>query len=247
MKQGMEEAVSQRPWLVGGWLPTGILTLAVLGVGCTKARVSDIRAAPTGLAPEDAITVILAPPRGGEYSPGLESKAAGCVRNALQQTHSGARMVPQDEFRQVAFAGLSPEELPQDDPSWERLVGDPSFLERVSLFGLRYLIVVSVQESAGSTQFDWEVAHSGDAGALVLNWSRDRYASIEATVVDIMHRRVAGSVRASAHGKSASGVVLFMLVLPIPYGKPSFPVGSACWVLGEGVAKFLAGENPPKP
>ena len=53
------------------------------------------------------LTVILAPESPEKFSRSLESKAADCIRDALEATHSTVRMVPSDKFRQFAFlAGL---------------------------------------------------------------------------------------------------------------------------------------------
>lgn len=228
------------------WSAVGLFALGALAVGCTKAWMSENRLAATGLGPQDAITVILVQRPGDEYSAGLESKVAGCVRNALQQIHSSVRIVPHDEFRQAAFSDPSLKELPQDDSSWQRLVGDPKFLERIAPLEVRYLIAVAVQEGRGPIDLHGGGAGSGGAGIGAIGVDWDRWAEMQATIMDMMHARVAGNVSSRARGKSAVGLAVF-IILPIPYGKPSFPLGTACWELGEGVAKFLAGESVTKP
>jgi hypothetical protein len=101
---------------------------------------------------------------------------------------------------------------------------------------------VAVEEGRGPRHFDMA---AGDAG-FAFGWEWYHRARMHARVLDIAHGRVAGSLSASATGKSVAGLAV-VIILPIPFGKPSFPVGTASRELGEGVAKFLAGEDPPNP
>jgi hypothetical protein len=62
---------------------------------------------------------------------------------------------------------------------------------------------------------------------------------MHANVVDLMHAREAGEVRAGANGRSAAGIICI-----IPFYIPSFPEWRACDELAEGVVQLLAGESP---
>lgn len=222
-----------------GRLTIGLLALPVLALGCSKVQMFDTRYSPTSLAPGDAITVISDQPAGTKYSRGFEKKATWCIRNALENTHPTVRIVSSDELRQVAFPDLTPEEIPLGNRSWDQLVEDPAFRERIASLGLRYLITVSGSKRRtpqgpefGIDRWGWGVA-----------WQWEHSASINAKVVDLMRARVAGDVSVDATGKSAFAVAFFYFIFPVPLGKPSFPEWRACRELGEWAVRFLTGEK----
>ncbi|MFQ5961606.1 MAG: hypothetical protein ACE5MG_09425 [Candidatus Methylomirabilales bacterium] len=212
-----------------------LASLAVVGVGCTKTHLNDVRYFPTGLAPKDAISVIL------ENSPGeenavsteeLEAKVAECIRDELEDTHPTLPMVTPDELRRVALSDLPPEDTRPSDWSWE----DPLFQERIAPLGLRYLIRVTVSEWKDKPTF------------FPFIWAQKRFATMHAVVLDLMHGRTAGTVNVAADNSTAAGIVVaggggYGVAFPwVQF--PSAPVKHACSKLGEGVAKVLAGESP---
>ena len=240
--QRAEERSWQSCSVPGGRFTAGLFALAVLGVGCTMATLGERRLAPTGLAPQDAITAILEEQAEARQSTALEETVTGCIQDALRETHPAMRMVSADEFRRAAFPDLTPVETPPGTFSWEHLVTDIGLQERIAPLGLRYLIVVDVEEGRDPIHL-----HGGGAeGALVIGGDWKRWSRMRATILDITNHHVAGYVASDAVGKSAAGVFI-LYIFPVPYGKASFPRETACWKLGEGVAKFLAGESSSKP
>jgi len=231
--------------MLRGWLAAGVLALAGLAVGCSKGSFYVYREAPTGLGRGDAVTIIPAQRSGSEETAALVKKAAACIQDGLEESGWTGRMVPPGEFYQAAFPNLPAGEVPPGDFSWEQFVGDMGFQERIAPLGLRYLILVTADEGRDNRRSRTEFG--GKPPAIAFSESWDHYARMTATVLDTTHRRVAGTVAAVATGKSSSGLALLLFIFPIPFGKPSFPVGPACGELGEGVAKFLTGENPPEP
>ncbi len=129
-----------------GWLAVGLLAVAVMGIGCSTARIRFNRDASTGLAPDTAITVLLDPwERSAIF---FEKRVSGCIQDALEDTHPAVRVIGPGEFRLAAFPELTPEEIPPGDWSWRELTGDPTFRQRIAPLGVRYLIVVSVTEGS---------------------------------------------------------------------------------------------------
>ncbi len=217
-----------------------LLATALLGVGCTAHLHSasrENREAATGLAPEDAITVVLVRSPGGEYSDGLEEDVTECIEDALEETHPTVTILSADEFRQVAFPDLTPEEIPASDWSWELLEHDAAFRERITSLDLRYLITVSVSEDASRGNLTGDV----DGGVITLMWEQEPRVVMEAMVLDLKYSRLAGTVSAEATDKSMLGFlwVPYVLIFPIPVVKLSFHEGRACDELGERVARFL--------
>ena len=216
------------------------------GSGCTSVWVQERRLAPTGLAPQDAIAVILAAPVKDEYSSELENQVTECVQGALGGIHPGIRIIPPNQFRKLAFPDLTIDQIPSGYFSWQSLLRDPVFHNKIAPLGLRYVLAVNTEESRRVTDAEWTAATSmlGGPGPS-LSWSWENEVLMEAIVVDARHRRIAGAVHAYAKGNSGAGVSLMTFPSPflLPHGRASFPFGVACRGLGEALAKFLTEES----
>ena len=246
LEQPIAETSLCRRILVG-WFAFAFLLISLAAAGCTSVWVQERRLAPTGLAPQDAIALILTLPLGNEQLSELEKKVTECIRGALGQAYSDLRIVPSDEFRKLVFSDSTIEKISPGNFSWEGLLRDPVFYGRVASLGLRYLINVNVEEGSRLADFEWNAATNVLGGpAPLLHWTREDSTLMEAIVVDARHRRVAGGVYAFATGKSGAGVKLITFPIPllIPYATASFPKSVACQGLGEGLAKFLTEESP---
>src|SRR3972149_4178182 len=80
-----------------------LLILSLVGGGCTTAWVQEHRLAPTGLAPEDTIAVILAAPVKDELSSELENQVTECVQGALSGIQPGIRIISPNQLRKLAL------------------------------------------------------------------------------------------------------------------------------------------------
>ncbi len=215
-----------------GRLTIGFVALAWLWVGCTKAELGEIRKGPTGFEPHEAVAIVVS-----RDSRIAEDEIVDCISTAINEADPTLRVVTPDEFRRAAFPNLAPEAAPQNPQYLALLLKHPPFQERMTQEGIRYLIFVS-----GGT----EQQHHGDffcapGGCLGLVWW-DRESRLVASVFDFKQGRMPGEVRASASGRPWFAVVLFF-----PLGLPAATETRACSELGEGVARFLAGGNPPQP
>ncbi|MFQ5903011.1 MAG: hypothetical protein ACE5JO_04910 [Candidatus Binatia bacterium] len=231
-------------WVLARRFAFALLFITLAGSGCTTAWIREHRLAPTGLAFQDTIAVIVTSPLQHEHFPELENTVMGCIQDALPETYSDVRIIPSDEFRKLAVPDPAIETNSPGDVLWQSLLRDPAFHDRIAPLGLRYLIVVSIEERTRLTDFEWMGVAS--IGGPSLDWSWERSVLMEVIVVDARHRRVAGFVQAYATGKSGAGVMLvtFPIPLPVPYGTASFPLSVACQGLGEGLAKFLTDGSP---
>ncbi len=100
---------------INGRLVVGLLTLTVLGVGCSTGNyhswhVED-RKAPTGIAPPKPVTVVL-DHSAEEFSLEEEEEITSCISEAMRSAHPTLQVIPPDEFRRTAFPDLAPEEVP---------------------------------------------------------------------------------------------------------------------------------------
>src|SRR5262245_19152161 len=121
-------------------LATWLASASLIAAGCSTGWSSQERLAAAGLEPTDTITVILQPAPTRESSPNLETKVAKCIRGALLKSHPTIRMISGDEALRSWLGDHTPDSLPGDAGSWERLARDPDFQNRVASLGARYLI-----------------------------------------------------------------------------------------------------------
>ena len=100
-----------RRMLVGSF-GFALLLVSFAGAGCSTAWIQEHRLAPTGLASQDAIGLILTAPVKDEDLPELENQVAGCVQSALSGTHPDIRIISPNEFRRLVFPGLTVTQIP---------------------------------------------------------------------------------------------------------------------------------------
>ncbi len=225
-----------------------LFIISLAGGGCTTAWVQERRLAPTGLAPKDAVAIILTAAVKEEHLSELESPVMGCVQSALAGVQPDIRIIPSHEFRKLAFPDLTADQIPSGYFAWQRLLREPAFLQRIAPLGLRYVLAVDTEQARRLTEVEWNAVTSmlgGPGPSLTASW--DNEVLLETIVVDARHRRVAGAVHAYAKGNSGAGVSLVTFPVPflLPHGMPSFPFGAACRGLGDALARFLADESPP--
>ena len=249
MLERLKRDASLLRWVCIKTSALALLVISFAGGGCTTAWVQERRLAPTGLASQDAIAVVLssALPLRDEQPSELENKVTGCIQDALSQAHPDIRLIFPKEFRKLAFPDLTLDQIPWDFFSWQSVLRDPTFHDRIAPLGLRYVLAVNTEEGSRLTDVEWTAATSmlgGPGPTLSASW--DNSVLMQTIVVDARHRRVAGAVQAYANGKSGAGLSLVKFPVPflLPHGMPSFPFGVVCRGLGKGLAKFLTDELP---
>lgn len=227
-------------------LAVGLLGMAWLWVGCTKAELSQIRKSPTGIAPDEAVAVVL-DRFSNEFSLDKEDEFAGCIGEAIHQDHPNLLIVPPAEFRRVAFPDLAPQATPSSPEYLALLVDHPQFRERIASLGIRYLISVygRTVQSTKTSEFRCGGGYGG-VGCFGV-WTWDRESRLAASVLDLKETRAAGEVQVSTSGRPWLVYVGSVPPFGIPLGLPAFTETRACRELGEAVAKFLAGGNPAEP
>lgn len=216
-----------------------VAACAVLIAGCASAPLMrEVREAPTGIAKDEELAFFLATYghhtgmgrglREEEFQgPELERFFDDCLRQEMLARHEGLRFVPAHELRAVAFGGEPVAKLHVPSARiFERLA------ERPPSPRLRYVIVLDGTH--------WERGAMPEGGSNVIGVGWRRVLSLRATVLDLAHRRVAGSVSAYASGERAAGVGI-IYVIPIPFYYSNMPeVGEVCRGLGGALSRFIA-------
>ena len=230
----------------------GLLAATLLWAGCTTVQVQAVRHTATGIESKEAIALLFwrqsppdrqdAPPIRGKIDVWRqidEKEIVTCVSDEVRKAQPSLRVVPQDEFRRVAFPDLPPEAAPNSPEYLTLLLNHATFRERISSLGIRYLIFLR-----GATEEKGDASAGGvagpGAGVLVIGGSWDRNTRLSASILDLKQSREAGSVAASASGRP-----WFFAVLPSPLilGMPAFTESKACGELGQELVRFLAGER----
>lgn len=220
-----------------------VAACAVLIAGCSSAPLMrEVREAPTGIAKDEVLAFFLATyghhtgmgrglreeeVQGAE----LERFFDDCLRQEMLARREGLRFVPAHELRAVAFGGEPVAKLHVPSARiFERLA------ERPPSPRLRYVIVLDgTHWERGAMP---EASASGGAGVIGVGWRR--VLSLRATVLDLAHRRVAGSVSAYASGERAVGVG-FIYIFPFPFYFSNMPeAGEVCRGLGGALSRFIA-------
>jgi hypothetical protein len=223
-----------------------LFVLVLGGAGCATAWVQERRLAPTGLAPNDTVAIIVTAPIKEEALAQLESPVAQCVQSALGEMAPGIKILPPQEFRKLVFPDLSANQLPSDYYAWQRLLREPLFNGKIAPLGLRYVLALNAEQGRRLSEVEWTAATSmlgGPGPSLTASWENE--VLLEAIVVDAARRRIAGAVHAYAKGHSGAGVSLVTFPAPflLPHGMPSFPFAVACRGLGDKLAAFLADKD----
>ncbi|HXV09914.1 MAG TPA: hypothetical protein VD839_03835 [Burkholderiales bacterium] len=223
---------------------------AVMAAACaSKPGVVEMREAPTGLRDGEAIAIMLSTYRqsAGEdlvdekVDPqAIERTFDSCLRQEMLKTRSGLRFVEPQALREAAFPGKKIEEIPTDAQAVLKDLTDGKQGGRADLAGLRYVILLNgSQWDTGPKSF-----FSGSGGGAVIAGGSDRILALYATVLDLLHRRVAGMLRADRKGGEGGGIA-FVVIIPIPFYFSSNPEGAElCAELGQALVRFIVQQNP---
>ncbi len=213
-----------------GRITIHLVAIALLWVGCTKAELGEVRKAPTGYEPHEALAIVVS-----RDSRIAEDEIVDCISTAINEADPTLRVVLPVEFRHLAFPNLAPEAAPQSPHYLTLLLEHPQFQDRMSQEGIRYLISVSGETEQQDHGGIFCGGGYGGGGCLGVVWW-DRESRLVASVFDFKQGRIAGEVRASASGRP-----WFAVVLIFPLGLPAATETRACSELGEAVSKFIAG------
>jgi hypothetical protein len=209
-----------------------LITAALLLAGCSTGSVYR-KSFLGGLAPDEAIAIIADGDARAE-----ERKLAACAGRELKGNRWASRIVAPHEFRRLALT--NPSQQPRSPDDWAELARDPLFRERIASLNLRYLIVLDERHSKSSSQWDYVISAKCCGALIFAHW--DVISEMSAAIVDLRKAEHLGAIEANSRGKSSVGALVFF-VIPLPFGKPSFPEGVACRKLGEGVAEALLGNK----
>lgn len=217
--------------------------------GCSSAPVvREMRDTPTGIGEHEELALLLATygHQTGEGRLLREQTVDGaeferffddCLRREMLANREGLRFVPARDLREAVFPGQAVGTLHVPGKMILSQLADGRLTKHGSLSRLRYVIVLDgTHWESGPTP---EASASG-AGAGVFGVGWRRVLSLRATVLDLAHQRVAGSISAYAIGERGAGVGI-VYIFPIPFFFSNMPEAlQVCRDLGRALARFIA-------
>lgn len=226
-------------------LPVIAIAAWILVAGCGgNVSVKAERNADTGILPGEQIAVLLLSYslQGNQVKDisSIEEGFVGCIRTEMQGVKNDLTFLPRAALRKLvsndttdaltAFLayGLSPQ-------SREWLLGmlaEPVIATRLAQAKVRYIVLLEASYSSGPS----EVQGSNAGG--VVGWRQ--YSDLKATILDLRHGRLAGSIESISRG-SEGGV----LNLVIPFYFSELAESGACVALGEELGRFILGTSTP--
>lgn len=216
-----------------------LLLVWVLAIsGCSsKPLVSEYRSFPAGVETGDAVAFLLLNYSGSERERvseegrvAIEQTLFSCVSREIANENLGLILVAPKAFRQTAFSGENAGQLPGSPEEILKHLADSETISDHTIPRLRYVVLLEAFVMESDSEL---LAASGTyAFALGAEWTRS--VTQQATVLDIVHRRVAGRLSTSSEGDRAIGVVVV-----VPFVFWTNPDRKACSELGRGLARFL--------
>lgn len=230
----------------------GIVAFAAVG-GCSSdgpRTVRVIRDADTEIIAGERMAVILTRYRQEdvevtELEP-VEATFEECIETQIRAAHGNVDFVPADDFRKLVSRDTRRSEGFKSPESLLRTLAGPGTASRLTKARLRYVLLLDASYATGPSEW-WDGGSGGGAVGFIAagkSWRQD--AVMEATILDMKHARVAGSVRTRSVGsEGAGGGVGIIVIIPVafPVYFNSMTESGNCRALGKELARFFSSKN----
>ena len=161
-----------------------------------------------------------------------DANIARCISDAIRKNKPDQRIVPFEEFQQLAFPNLPPNARPRKPEYISVLLKDPKFLNRISRLGLHYLLFVGGTERIKEQGWGaWGINMTG-IGGVFNSW--DNKTHISALLIDL--KNVQSNKDFDTEKTSTSW---FFSIWFVPLGKPNLTLLDACTDIGNQVGNHL--------
>lgn len=229
---------SPRNPLIGYLLPLAAVLACLQGCTVTPDTVSVVRDADTDMFAGERMVVVVTRYRNEGIDAAelksIEQTLEQCVRIRMQEIRDIFAFLPPDDFREMvpekalgATGSLSP-------TARVRELAAPAVAVRLTEARLRYVVLLDA--SYATSPSEWGVASSQGGIAVGRQWRQD--SVIQATILDLKHARIAGSIRVRSVGQEGAGLGL-IYIIPFPYYYNTLPESGNCAALGKELAEFL--------
>jgi len=225
-------------------LPFIAIAAWILMAGCGSTSVKVERQAETRASADDHIVILLSRYRRegvdvnklGSVEAGLEA----CVRLAAQRVDDSHAFLYPSEFRALVSTDTMGADGSRSADSLLRALGDPATAARFAIAQVRFVMLL--EASYDTSQSKWGGGVSDAGFAVGKDWTQN--SSIRATILDLKHARIAGSINAYSTGQEGAGVGVF-IIIPFPIYFTSMAESRACAAMGKELARFISGTSTP--
>jgi len=213
---------------------------AWLAAGCGSTSIHTDRQTETKASAEEHVVVLLSRYRRegvevdelGSIEGGLEA----CVRSAAQTVNEGQAFLYPADFRELVSRDAMAPAGSMSVDSLLRALSDRNTAARLVRAQARFAVLL---EAAYTTsQSKWGFGSSDAGFAVGKDWTQN--SSMRATILDLKHARIAGSITAHSSGPEGGGVGVF-IIIPFPIYFTSMAESRACGAIGTELARFLSG------
>jgi len=232
-------------------LPFIAIAASILAAGCATndPRIHESRQAGTGILPGEQIVVLLS-----RYSrDGTEVKDLSSIEASLEwcvrweaQGKDDLTFLPPAALRKLVSVETRGDDGSKSPELLLRSLGELVTATRLAEAKVRY--VVLLEGSYSTSQSGWETASGGGGkgggGGFTIGrgWTQD--SNIRATILDLKHARIAGSIESYLSGKEGAGMGV-VLIIPFPYYYSADTESRACAALGEALVRFISETSTP--
>jgi hypothetical protein len=212
----------------------------ILVAGCGSTSVKVERQADTEAFAGEHIVVLLS-----RYSregievkdlSSIEASLEWCIRTETQRVNDKQLFLPPADLRKLVSADTMDANGSKSPDSLLRSLGEPVTARHLAEAKVRYLVLLEGSYSTSNSR--WSSGASQGGFAIAKEWTQ--YSSIQATILDLKHARIAGSIVSYSTGKEGGGAGVF-IIIPFPIYFTSMPESRACAALGKELARFISG------
>ncbi|MGH6689172.1 MAG: hypothetical protein ACREF4_00605 [Gammaproteobacteria bacterium] len=216
-----------------------IAAVCLLAAGCGSTSVTSERQAETKAVADEHIVVLLSRYiRQGVVEKELESVESGleaCIRAAAQRANETQAFLYPADFRRLISAKPTGTEAPGSPELVLRWLNEPAIAARLAAARVRF--VVLLEASYHTSESRWGGGGGGGGFAIGKEWVQN--ASIQATILDLKHARIAGSINSRSSGPEGGGVGV-LIIIPFPIYFTSMAESRACAAIGTALARFVS-------
>jgi hypothetical protein len=226
------------------WPKIPFFLIALSCIGCTCLPLESDEKTGLTLQTKERMTLILnhtvSKKDGGWLSSPeaqtLEQRIHSTVKDAFSGSGLPLQIVSPQEFRRMVFPALGFEVAPHSPEYLALLLKHPAFMEKIKSIGIRYLVVVSGQESEyqhiwGDIWCGAALGGGGGGCAGLKIWKKDCY--FRALILDTKQPSGSREVTSEASGYA------WLAVIDFPIGLPAFSESKARQALGEELVRFF--------
>lgn len=200
---------------------------------CTTTTIDQFRQGATGINEGEAV-VILGRRQGAAYE--TRAEFVECVGDRMARGNNSVRVIPEQQFVDALFPWFEPRTAPLRSEDLQQLMAQPLVTEKMSEFGVRYIVWLDGQTETTSRMGSISCAVGPGGGGCFGFGSWEDDSSFEARVWDVSSHTSVGTISADANGQS------YMPAVFVPIPLIARVEANACSSLANQLKQFVQGE-----